>query len=116
MSRRSHRGVMGRLWRLVRWLIAALFLLIVVVFTLSNRQPVSIGFWPTDVRWDVPLSLAVLVAAALALVSGAAMVWISELGQWRRARRAESAVRLLEEQVQELKARLRPTVMPTPGG
>jgi len=116
VSRRSRRGVMGRTWRLLRSLIAALFLLILVVFTLSNRQPVSIGFWPTDVRWDLPLSLTVLIAAAIALVLGAAMVWISELGQWRRARRAESAVRLLEEQVRELKARLRPTAMPPPGG
>ena len=106
----------SRAWRLLRWLIAALFFLILVVFTLSNRQPVSIGFWPTDVRWDVPLSLAVLIAAAVALVLGASMVWISELGQRRRARRAEAAVRLLEEQVQELKARMRPTAMPPPGG
>jgi len=115
VSGRSRRGVTGRAWRLLRLLVAAVLLLVLVVFTLSNRQPVSIGFWPTDVRWDVPLSLAVLIAAAVALVFGAAMVWISELGQRRRARRAEAAVRLLEEQVQELKARLRPTAMPPPG-
>jgi len=115
VPRRYRRGLTGRAWRLLRWLIGALFLLLLVVFTLSNRQPVSIGLWPTDIRWDVPLSLAVLVAAAVALVLGAAMVWISELGQRRRARRAEAAVRLLEEQVQELKARLRPTAMPPPG-
>jgi lipopolysaccharide assembly protein A len=116
MPGRSRRGVTGRVWRLLRWLTAAVFLLVLVVFTLSNRQPVSIGFWPTDLRWDVPLSLAVLIAAAVALVFGAAMVWISELGQRRRARRAEATVRLLEEQVQELKARLRPTTVPPPGG
>lgn len=116
MSGRSRRGVTSRAWRLLRWLVAALFLLVLVVFTLSNRQPVSIGLWPTSVQWDVPLSIAVLIAAAVALVLGAAMVWISELGQRRRARRAEAAVRLLEEQVRELKARLRPMAMPPPGG
>jgi uncharacterized integral membrane protein len=115
MSGQSRRGVTGRIWRLLRLLVAAVFLLVLVVFVLSNRQPVAIGFWPTDVRWDVPLSIAVVVVAAVALVFGAAMVWISELGQRRRARRAEAAVRLLEEQVQELKARLRPTAMPPPG-
>jgi lipopolysaccharide assembly protein A len=114
MSGRSRRGTGGRVWRLLRWLVATLFLLALVVFTLSNRQPVSLGFWPTDVRWDVPLSLAVLIAAAFALVFGAAMVWISELGQRRRARRAEAVVRLLEEQVQELKARLGPRAMQPP--
>jgi lipopolysaccharide assembly protein A len=96
----------GRIWRRLRLLIAAPFLLVLVTFVLSNRQPVTISFWPTDVRWDVSLSVALLIAAAVALVVGAVMVWISELGQRRRARRAEAAVRLLEEQVQELKIRL----------
>jgi lipopolysaccharide assembly protein A len=115
VSGQSRRGVAGRIWRLLRLLVAAIFLLVLVVFALSNRQPVAIGFWPTDLRWDVPLSIAVLVAAAVALLLGAAMVWISELGQRRRARRAEATVRLLEEQVQELKARLQPMPMPPPG-
>jgi hypothetical protein len=34
------------------------------------------------------------------------LVWIAELGQRRRARRAEQTVRLLEAQVQELRSRL----------
>lgn len=100
----------------MRLLIVVPLLLLLVVFVLSNREPVAIGFWPTDMRWDVPLSLAILIAAAVALVFGAAMVWISELDRRRRARRAEAAVRLLEEQVQELKARLRAPVMPPPVG
>jgi uncharacterized integral membrane protein len=95
--------------------LAAPFLLVLVIFALSNREPVAIGFWPMDLRWDVPLSLAVLIVAAAALILGAAMVWISELAQRRRARRAEAAVRLLEEQVQDLKARLHPPAMPPPG-
>jgi hypothetical protein len=36
------------------------------------------------------------------------MMWISEFRQRRRARRAEAALRRIEEQVQELQARLHP--------
>jgi lipopolysaccharide assembly protein A len=98
----------------MRWLFAAPFLLLLVIFVLSNRTPVAIGFWPTDLSWDVPLSIAVLVTAALAFLFGALLVWITELRQRRRARRAEAALRLLEEQVRELKARLSPPPIPPP--
>jgi lipopolysaccharide assembly protein A len=88
----------------MRLLIALPFLLLLVLFALSNTQAVHLGLWPTDYRLEVPLSAAVLVAMAIAFVLGALLMWISELGQRRRARRAEQTVRMLEEQVQELKA------------
>jgi uncharacterized integral membrane protein len=90
----------------MRLLIALPFLLVLVVFALSNRAPIRLHLWPTDYALELPLSLAVLCAMAIAFVLGGALVWCSELAQRRRARRAEHAVRLLEAQVQELKARL----------
>jgi len=57
---------------------------------------------------ELPLSLAILGAMAIAFLLGGSVVWLSELAQRRRARRAEQAVRLLEAQVLELKARLPP--------
>jgi uncharacterized integral membrane protein len=97
----------------MRPLIAVLFLLVLVIFVLSNRQPVTIGFWPTDMRWDTPVSVALLIVAAIALVTGAFMVWISELRQRRRARHAEAKVRELEAQARELRTQLHsPTAPP----
>ncbi len=90
----------------MRLLIALPLLLLLVLFALSNRQPVSLHVWPTDYAATLPLSLAVLGAMAIAFLAGGVLVWVSELVQRRRARRAEQAVRLLEAQVQELKARL----------
>lgn len=95
----------------MRVLIALPFLILLVLFALSNRAPVHIGLWPADYALVVPLSVAVLVAMAVAFLFGAVLVWGSTFGLRRRARRAEYAVRLLEEQVQELKARVR-----RPGG
>ena len=98
----------------MRLLIAVPFLMVLVIFVLSNREPVTVGFWPTDARWDMPLSGALLIVAAVALSVGAVMVWISELRQRRRARHAEATVRQLEAQVKELQARLHPPAAPPP--
>jgi lipopolysaccharide assembly protein A len=93
----------------MRLLIALPLLLLLVLFALSNRQPVSLRVWPTDYAATLPLSLAVLASMAIAFLAGGLLVWVSELVQRRRARRAEHTVRLLEAQVQELKARLAET-------
>ncbi len=90
----------------MRLLILAPFLLLLVLFALSNTAPVRLGLWPTGWSLEAPLSLVVLGAMALAFLIGGVLVWIAELGQRRRARRAEQTVRLLEAQMQELKARL----------
>lgn len=90
----------------MRTLLALPFILILVVFALSNPQPVRLGIWPTDYSWEVPMSLAILIAMAAAFFIGGFVVWLSELGQRRRARRAEYTVRLLEEQVRELRGRM----------
>jgi putative membrane protein len=76
-----------------------------VLFALSNTEVVRLGMWPTDYGIDVHLSLAILVAMAIAFLLGALVVWISELSQRRRARRAEQTVRLLEAQIEALQAR-----------
>lgn len=87
-------------------ILAAPFLLVLIVFTLSNTQEVAVGFWPLDYGVQVPLSFAVLAGMALAFFVGGLLVWGSAIGQRRRARRAEADVRLLREQVAGLKDRL----------
>jgi putative membrane protein len=76
-----------------------------VLFALSNTEVVRLGLWPTDYGIDVHLSIAILVAMAIAFLLGALVVWLSALSQRRRARRAERTVRLLEAQIATLQAR-----------
>jgi uncharacterized integral membrane protein len=90
----------------MRLLILVPFLLLLVLFALSNTAQVRIGLWPTGWSLELPLSLAILGGMGLAFLAGALLVWAAELGQRRRTRRAEQTVRLLEAQVQELKSRL----------
>jgi putative membrane protein len=81
-----------------------------VLFALSNTEVVRLGIWPTDYSLDVHLSIAILVAMAIAFLLGAFVVWLSELAQRRRARRAERTVRLLEAQIEALQARVGATM------
>jgi uncharacterized integral membrane protein len=91
-----------------------LLMLVLVLFALSNVEPVRIGIWPTDYTLQTPLSVAVLVGAAAAFVLGALLVWINELGQRLRARRAEASVRVLQARLEEMKARLPRPISPPP--
>ena len=89
----------------MRYVIGLPLLAILVLFALSNTETVRLGLWPTDLALDVPLAIAILVGMAAAFVLGGVFVWMAELGQRRRARRAEYTVRVLEEQIRELRAR-----------
>jgi uncharacterized integral membrane protein len=84
---------------------ALVVVLILVVFALSNREAVSLGFWPTDYSAQVPLSAAILVGMALAFFLGAAVIWVEHLGLRRRARRAEAAVSRLQAQLAQAELR-----------
>jgi uncharacterized integral membrane protein len=87
-------------------IVAFILCLPLVLFALSNTQVVGLGLWPMDYRIEVHLSLAILVAMAIAFLLGALVVWMSELSQRRRARRAERTIRLLEAQIDALQARI----------
>ena len=85
-------------------LLAIPFLLLLLLFALSNREIVRVGLWPTDWSVEIMLSVLVLGGAAIAFLFGALTVWLAEIGRRRRLRRAERAVALLEAQVRDLKA------------
>jgi len=56
----------------------------------------------------------VLICAAIGFLLGALLVWFTTFAPRLRARRAETRVRLLEAQVQELQARIAVTPAPLP--
>lgn len=89
---------------MLRILIALPFLVLLVLFAVSNPQQVQLGLWPTDLSVPVSLAMAVLAAMGAGLLIGGLLVWLSALGARLRVRRAEHAARLLEAQVAELKA------------
>lgn len=89
----------------MRYLIVLPLLLLLVLFALSNTQPVRLGLWPTWYGIETPLSVAMLIGMGVAFLLGAILVWFAEIGQRRRARKAERETRALREEMQQLRAR-----------
>ncbi len=87
------------------------FLLVLVVFALSNMDPVQLAFWPTDLQLQAPLSIAVLVASAVFFILGAFVAWLGSLAPRRRARRAERRVQTLESEMELLRRQSAPPMV-----
>jgi uncharacterized integral membrane protein len=68
---------------------AAFWLLVVVVaaalalFAVSNRESVSLGFWPLPFLVELPLYLLVLAALVFGFVFGEVAAWLAGW-RWRR--------------------------------
>jgi uncharacterized integral membrane protein len=88
---------------MLRALVALPFLLLLILFALSNRQPVTLSLWPTSLEVTAPAAVVILVGMAAAFLLGALLVWIPALGARRRARRCERALRDLQAEVATLK-------------
>jgi putative membrane protein len=86
-----------------RWLIGIPLLVIMVLFALSNRDPVQLGLFPLGKIPGIPLSVVVLATLGIGYFLGGLRVRIAELRHRRAARRAQEAVRLLEAKHQEVR-------------
>jgi uncharacterized integral membrane protein len=80
---------------MLRALLLTPFMLVLIIFVLSNPEPVTLAMWPTDLTLDAPLSIATLVIACVFFLLGAVMVWLPGLGHRRRAHVAEKRARAL---------------------
>ncbi len=95
-----------KLRALSRWIVGVPLLVVMVVFALSNTEPVRFELFPLGrLPFDVPLSVAILAALGLGFLLGGIRVRIAELRHRRTARRAQEELRLLEAKHQELKSR-----------
>jgi lipopolysaccharide assembly protein A len=92
--------------RIIRWLIAALVALLLVVFAISNRQTVEVTFWPFPVIIDSALSLIVLGAIVLAFLVGQFLAWLGAQ-RWRHEARAKQRrIEALERELAATQAQL----------
>ena len=98
----------------LRWLIAAPFLLLLVLFVLSNTEPVTLRLWPTDLSLPVPLAIAVLGGMAIGLLAGALILWFGKLSARHAASRAESRIAALEAQLRQVPPATVPSSLPAP--
>ena len=93
----------------LKWLVFAPVALALAVFALFNRQnvPVVLDPFGTDVsglRFEAPLFFVMLVCAALGLLAGGFIVWLSQGKHRRAARSARADVAQLNQEVDRLRA------------
>ena len=68
------------------WLIILLFILVLAVFAIANRQPIALDLWPLPWSLDVPAYLAVLGPLALGMIVGSVLTAASGLSARRTQR------------------------------
>ncbi len=66
-----------------------IFLLVLAVFLLSNRDAATLGFWPFGYVLSLPMGAIILIVLAVGFLAGLVVHWPGRLAAQRRARRAE---------------------------
>jgi uncharacterized integral membrane protein len=88
---------------ILRWMAGATLALALVVFSVYNRQSVSVTFHPLYDPIDLPLYALVLSLAAAAFLTGAALIWSSDLANQIIIRRLNKRIEILEKDLESLK-------------
>jgi uncharacterized integral membrane protein len=92
--------------KLLWWLFLLPVIGIVAAFAVANRTSVGIDLDPLPVVFDVPLYAALMFAVLAGLLIGGISAWLAG-GQIRRdARRLRKNGKLLESEIEGLRARL----------
>ena len=89
--------------RYIFWLLTLVLTAIFVIFTVANRAPVTIDFWPFEFQQSLPFSLVVLFSLLFGFVVGAFLMWLRFGAARARARHAEQRAGVLERELTKLK-------------
>jgi lipopolysaccharide assembly protein A len=82
--------------KLLYWLIALPIGLIVIVFSVSNRDGVLVSFSPLPYEMSIPLFLLVFIVFVVGVLVGGLLGWMGGHGARRRARERKHRIAELE--------------------
>ena len=92
--------------KLVHWLVAVPVALLLIIFAVSNREVVTVTFWPLPVVFGAPLWLVVLLAALVGFLFGEFVAWVNGR-RWRRdSRRKTRRIDALERELAATQSQL----------
>ncbi len=89
--------------RYIFWLLTIVLTSVFIVFTVANRNPVVIDFWPFEFQQSLPFSLVVLASLLFGFLVGALLMWLRFGVARSRARHAEQRAVVLERELTKLK-------------
>lgn len=87
---------------MLRLIVIVPFLAVLAIFFFLNTTPVPMNFFAAN--WQCSVGVFTVMAGLVSFGVGALTVFISLVGQWRRARKAEQKIRGLDDQLNELRA------------
>jgi lipopolysaccharide assembly protein A len=90
----------------VYWAVTLVAAALLIPFALSNREPVSLGFWPLPFLVDLPLYLLVLLLLLAGFVIGVAATWIAGRPIRRELRRRRRRIEALERELVAARSQL----------
>jgi len=93
----------------VRILFRAVFLVIaisLILFAVSNRETVSVGFWPLPFLADLPLYLLCFLSLLIGALTGVAAAWIAGHRNRRELSARRRRIEALERELMATQSRL----------
>ena len=93
---------MSILYRAV-FLVIAIFL---ILFAVSNRETVSVGFWPLPFLADVPLYLLCFLSLLVGALIGVAAAWVAGHRNRRELRARRRRIDALERELMATQSQL----------
>ena len=94
----------------MRILYRAAFLVIaivVILFAVSNRETVSVGFWPLPFLADVPLYLLCFLSLMIGALIGSAVAWTAGHHNRRELRARRRRIEALERELTATQSQLK---------
>jgi uncharacterized integral membrane protein len=90
------------------WLFVLIVAAALAVFAASNRESVSLAFWPLPFLVELPLYLLVLAALVFGFIFGEFAAWIAARHWRREVRRRGRRIASLERELSATQAQLAP--------
>jgi len=105
---------LGRVMRLISWIIMVPLGAAAIVFSISNRSMVVIDLWPAPVTLDVPLYAIVFASLFAGFLLGGIVSWFSAGKTRRNARASAARARTAERELEYTRAKAEENADPAP--
>ncbi len=87
------------------WVVAVCFGLVLVLFSLANRGPVTIDLWPLPLSQQIPMFMLLLGCLAFGILWGGFAAWLAAGKARKRAREANRRADAAELEIRHLEER-----------
>jgi len=99
--------------RVLAWSVGLPVAVLVILFAVSNRQPIAVGLWPFAEGVVAPAYVVALVPLAIGFLLGGGLAGVGTVRARMRHRAERRKVRAIERSMDELRARSRPGPVPS---